>query len=192
MSMTYNVFLSDIDDSKIQDWLLELNRLGMSCQIHPEFSFKSHSGFLPFKINVKEKTHDLLLNKDYLTGFEFYLDDFKLGDHQKYVEQGFLQKILKKPKEKLHYHSPEIDEKLEDKKFVAYFVFGVSDTFELRMATLASAALSKICDGICCYADDDLWYENENVVENALDNVCDYEKMLKEREFRLHEFEGWV
>ena len=192
MSMTYKVFFSEIDDSKIQEWIDELNKLEMSYEIHPQFSFKAQNGFLPFKINIKKHSHEALLDKEYLTGFEYYFDDFNLEDHQKSKEQGFFQKLLKKPIERLPFHSPEVDSKLRDKKYVAYFVFGISDTFELRMASLASATLSKICNGLCCYADDDLWYDNGNIVQGALRDVSEYEKSLKEREFRLHEFEHWA
>lgn len=196
MSMTYNVFLSDIDDSKIQEWIDELNKLEMSCEIHPGFSFKTQTGFLPFKINIKNQSHDTLLGKSYLTGFEFYLDEFNLEDNQDNKEQSLFQKLLKKPVEKLPFHSSEIDSKLKDKKYVVSFIFGIADTFELRMASLASATLSKICNGLCCYTDDytddDLWYDNESIIPNALNDVAEYEKSLKEREFRIHEFKQWV
>lgn len=192
MSMTYNVFLNEVDDSKIQEWISELNKFEMSCEIHPEFSFKTQTGFLPFKINIKNQSHDALLGKDYLTGFEFYLDDFNIEDHQENKEQSFFQKLFKKPIEKTPFHSPEIDSKLKDKKYVISFVFGVADTFELRMASLASATLSKLCNGLCCYVDDDLWYSNETIAQDAFKDVVEYEKSLKECEFRLHEFEQWM
>lgn len=192
MSMSYNVFLNDIDDSKIQDWISELNKLEMDCEVHPEFSFKSRSGFLPFKIKIHENTHESLKNKDYLTGFEYYLDSFDLEESSEYQEQSFFEKLLKKPKIKLPFHSEEIDQRLKDKKYVVTFNFGISDTFELRMASLASATLAKISGGVCCYADDDLWYDNETVIDQLLRDVSEYEKSLKEREFRIHAFEEWL
>ena len=190
--MSYNVFLNDIDDSKIQDWISELNKLGMECEVHPEFSFKTQTGFLPFKIQIHDNSHEALMNKEYLTGFEYYLDNFDIEENTEYKEQTFFQKLLRKPKEKLPFHSREIDQRLKDKKYVVTFNFGIADTFELRMASLASAALSKITDGVCCYADDDLWYDNTNIIQNALNDVSEYEKSLKEREFRIHEFEKWL
>ena len=192
MSMSYNVFLDDIDDSKIREWVSELNKVGMNCEVHPEFSFKTQVGFLPFKIKIYENSHEGLMHKEYLTGFEYYLDNFDIEENTEHKEQSFIQKLLGKPKEKLPFHSEEVDKKLKNKKYVVTFSFGTSDTFELRMASLASAALSKITDGVCCYADDDLWYDNTNITENALRNVSEYEKSLKEREFRLHEFKNWL
>ena len=168
MSMNFNVYINDIDDSKIEPWIKELNKLGMKCEIHPDFSFKSHSGFLPFKINISENSHDLLLNKDYLTGFEYFIDDFNLDDHTNYKKQTFIQKVFGRPKQKLFLHSKEIDEKLMNKKFNITFNFGVSDTFELRIAYLASACLSKITNGLCCDQNNNIWYENHNVIEKAL------------------------
>jgi hypothetical protein len=191
MSMSYEVFLNDIDDSKIQEWISELNKLGMDCEVHPEFSFKTQQGFLPFKIKINENSHEALMNKEYLTGFEYYIDRFDVEENMKYKEQSFFQKLLRKPKQKLPFHSKEIDQILKDKKYVVLFNFGIADTFELRMASLASATLTKIADGVCCYSDDDLWYDNGTIIENALKDVAEYEKTLKEREFRLHEFEEW-
>jgi len=88
--------------------------------------------------------------------------------------------------------SGEIDEKLKDKKYVVTFNFGIQDTFELRMASLGSATLSKITNGLCCYANDGIWYDNNNIVENALNEVSKYEISLNKKDFRLHEFEKWL
>lgn len=192
MSMSYNVFLNDIDDSKIHEWISELNKLGMDCEVYPEFSFKTQTGFLPYKIKIHENSHEALINKEYLTGFEYYLDSFNIEENADYKEQSIFQKLLRKPKEKLPFHSKEIDQRLKDKKYVITFNFGIADTFELRMASLASATLTKITNGVCCYADDDLWYDNTNIIENALNDVSEYEKSLKVREFRVHEFEKWL
>ena len=192
MSMDYNVFLNDIDDSKIQEWIDELNKLGMECEVHPEFSFKDQKGFLPFKIIIKDNSHEALLNKEYLTGFEYYLEEFNIDDHTEYLKQSFIDKILRKPRKKSIYYSEEIDEKLKDKKYVVTFNFGIQDTFELRMASLGSATLSKITNGLCCYANDGIWYDNNNIVENALNEVSKYEISLNKKDFRLHEFEKWL
>ncbi|VAW78177.1 hypothetical protein MNBD_GAMMA12-1133 [hydrothermal vent metagenome] len=173
-------------------WVSELNKLGMDCEIHPEFLFETQTGFLPFKVNIKENSHEALMNREYLTGFEYYLDDFNLEENTEYLEKSFFQKLLKKPKEKKHFHTKEIYEQLQDKKYIITFNFGISDTLELRMASLASVTLSKLANGVCCYADDNIWYDNTNIIENALNDVTEYEKSLRQREFRLHGFEEWL
>jgi len=192
MSMDYNVFLNDLDDSKIPLWMEELNKLGMECEIHPEFSFKTQTGFLPFKVKVTEKSNEELMSNEYLTGFEYYLDSFNLEEHIEPQKQSFFDKLLKKPIEQNYFCSKEIDEKLKLYKYVVTFNFGIADTFELRMASLASATLSRITNGLCCYPGDDIWYDNETIVENALKDVADHERSLNPREFRLHEFEEWL
>ncbi len=81
MSMDINVFHNELDDSIIPIWLEKLCSLGMLCEVHPEFSFKDHGGFLPFKINIYSNTHPELMGKDFYTGFEFYYDDFDIQEH---------------------------------------------------------------------------------------------------------------
>lgn len=145
MSISYSVFLSTIDDSAISEWLYELNQLGMDCEIHPDFSFNECDGFLPFKINIKENSHELLLNREYLTGCELYIDTFDIEQEKSFKRQGFIEKLWSKPAQKDFYHSAEIDENLKDKKWIVMFSSGVADTFEFRIASLGSATLAKVC-----------------------------------------------
>lgn len=144
MGMTYNVFMSDIDDSKIPEWIGELNKLGMECNVHPEFSFKTQTGFLPFRIKIEKHTHEALMNKEFLTGFEYYLDGFNLEEHTEYLKQSLFDRLLMKPKERGVFHSRDIDEKLKNMKYVVTFNFGVADTFELRMASLGVQPCQKL------------------------------------------------
>ena len=192
MSMDYNVYLNELDDENIPAWIAEMNKLGMVCEIHPAFSFKTQKGFLPFKIKVTDNSHDDLLNVEYLTGFEYYSDTFNLEESIKPKKQSFFDKLLKRPKKKNYLYSKSIDEKLKACKYVITFNFGVADTFELRMASLASATLSKITNGVCCYPSEGIWYDNETIIENALKDVTAHEKTLKPRDFRLHKFEVWL
>ena len=193
MSLNINVFLEEPDDSIIPIWIDELNKLGMDCKIHPDFSFNDHTGFLPFKIKVNSNSHEDLMHKEYLTGFEFYMDDFVLSDNvEPPKNRSLIDKLLNKPIETSYFVSPEIDEKLMSFNKVITFNWGSSDTFELRMALLASATLTKIANGVCCYPADNIWYNTETVVENSLKEVSDYEKSLKPSEFKLHKFEKWI
>lgn len=193
MSLDINVFLKEPDDTIIPRWLDELNRLGMECEIHPEFSFKDHTGFLPFKIKVTSNSLDELMNVEYLTGFEFYMDDFDLDKSiEPSKKQSIIEKLLGKPVKENYFVSLEIDEKLKQFNKVITFNWGSADTFELRMAVLASATLAKVTGGISCYPADDVWYNTDTVVEEAIAEVSDYEKSLKPREFKLHKFEQWL
>jgi len=192
MSLDINVFLNDPDDSLIPSWLEELNKLGMECEINPEFSFKDHTGFLPFKIKITSNSHTELMNHEYLTGFEFYMDDFSLEENiEPPKRQSIKEKLLRKPAQINNFASPEIDKKLKPYNKVITFNWGSADTFELRMAVLASATLAKITGGISYYPEDEIWYNTDTVVEESIKEVSEYEKSLKPSEFQLHKFEGW-
>lgn len=78
MSLDYNVYVHQIDDAIIPKWIERMNRMGMECEIYPKFSFENHSGFLPFKIKVESLSNPDLVNKEFITGFEFYLSEFNL------------------------------------------------------------------------------------------------------------------
>lgn len=192
MSLDMYVFVKDIDDLIIPKWLEELNKLSMTCEIHPDFSFKDQSGFLPFKINVSENSHEELMNISCLSGFELDVDNFILSEHTKPKKQSLIDKLFKRPVETRYFANPEMDIKLEKYKKIIYFNWGSSDTFELRMAVLGSATLAKITDGICWYPADDLWYNNDTIIEDAVKEVSDYEKSLKPEEINIQKFEKWL
>jgi hypothetical protein len=58
----------------------ELNKFEMTCEIYPGFSFSKHSGFLPFKFRLSNPKLDILKNKDLVSGFELYVEDFEPED----------------------------------------------------------------------------------------------------------------
>jgi len=78
MSIEQHLYTRKIDDSIIPKWMEKMNQFDMECEIHPELSFSDQSGFLPFKIKLKQSSHPELAADYYLTGFELYMDDFKL------------------------------------------------------------------------------------------------------------------
>lgn len=193
MSLEIRLYVKGIDDAVIPTWLSKLNTLGMACEIHPEFSFSTHSGFLPFKITILEGSHDALLHKTYLTGFELSVDRFSLSEEMKPSKKpSGLVKLLKRSEEHVYYASPEIDKKLTQCQNVITFTWGSADTCELRMASLASATLAQITDGVCCYPADDLWYHNDTIVQDMLEEVTEYEKSLNTHELSVHLFEKWL
>ncbi|WP_445370112.1 hypothetical protein ACH518_00440 (plasmid) [Methylomonas sp. HW2-6] len=191
MSMDINVFLNELDDLIVPIWLQKMQELGMSCQIHPEFSFSKHSGFLPFKINIQDHSHPELIGKDYYAGFEFYYDDFDVNKHIKQPKQSWLDKLLKKPVPVAYFANAEIDQHLKKCTKSTLFNFGSSDTFDLRMALLASATITEVTKGICWQAFSDTWPSSDTIVSQALKEVCEYENSLTPEEFRVHEFKGW-
>lgn len=192
MSMDINVFLNELNDSIIPIWLEKMQELGMSCQIHPEFSFSTHSGFLPFKINIHDHSHPDLMGKDYYAGFEFYYDDFDVNKHLKQPKQLWLDKFLRKPAPVACFANAEIDQQLKKFSKSTLFNWGASDTFDLRMALLASATLTEIAKGVCWHAFSDAWPSSETIVSQSLKEVSEYEKSLTPEQFKVHEFRGWI
>ena len=193
MSLDLNVYVEKIEDEIIPKWINRLNQFDMDCEIHPDFSFNDHSGFLPFKIKLKDPINKELADKILISGFELYKDEFDLQNELSHIQPKptFFQKIFKKPVKIENYASPEIDTKLHKCIWVLTFNWGSHDSLELRMASLSSAIISELTNGICCYPADDIWYDNATIVQEAYNELKDYEKSLTPIEWNVHEFEGW-
>ena len=194
MSLEMQTFVPAIDDSCVPRWVARLNTLGMRCEIHPDFSFGTHTGFLPFKIALEKSAHVQLAGTEYLTGFEFYMSDFDLAKELNSMrpKQTVVEKLMRKRQEPVVFASPEIDQQLASCKKVLSFVWGSADTFELRMATLSSTILAELTCGVCSYPADNLWYTSSSEVERALAEAEAYEASLRPKQFKLHKFEKWL
>ena len=194
MSLDFNVYVPQIDDTIIPKWIERMNQMGMKCEVHPEFSFKDHSGFLPFRVKIENPKNLDLANKEFVTGFEFHLEEFSLESALESLKpkKTFFQKILKNvQEERVVFISEEIDTRLKDCKKVMIFKWGSTDTFELRMASLSSAILSELTEGVCCYPADDIWYNNAKIVDDAYKEVIAYESSISDKDWKVHLFEGW-
>ncbi len=194
MGLTYAVYANELSDSLIPQWVEMMNPPGMICEIHPEFSFADHSGFLPFKLRLTQSAHKALIGIDFLTGFEFYSDPFNLDDEIEHIrpKQGLLGQLTGRSPEPTYFADAEIDARLRHYRTVATFNWGAADLFELRMATLASAALTNLLDGQRVFADNGIWYGPEFPVEEALREAERYEGGVPPREHRVHPFENWL
>ena len=71
------------------------------------------------------------------------------------------------------------------------FNWGAADTFELRMASLSSAILSELTEGVCCYLADNIWYDNATIVEDVYKEIVEYESSINPKDWKIHLFEGW-
>jgi hypothetical protein len=193
VSLDLNVYVKQIDDTIIPKWIERMNQFDMECEIHPNFSFADHRGFLPFRIKFKKPKNEEFIGKEFISGFEFYKDVFDL---QKELEslvhkKNLFQRIFNKPTEKVEYVNAEIDSNLSNCKLVLTFNWGSQNSLELRMSLLSSAIISELTDGVCCYPADDIWYDNKTIVEDAYKMLKEYENSLNPNEWRMNEFEGW-
>ena len=165
----------------------------MTVEIHPDFSFSDQTGFLPFKFKFNNPFFKILEGKELMSGFELYKDDFSLTAKKEELnpKKGFFGKLLSKKTPEETFAPPEFEKRLEKCTNEISFVWHVGDTFELRFAMLTSAILTKITDGVCCYPADDIWYNNDKIVENAFQEVTEYENSLKENDLKYHLFNNW-
>lgn len=191
MSLDITVFTNQLSDNFIPKIRARLNDFEMACEIHPEFSFADQNGFLPFKFQLTNPPFDILRNKILTSGFELFISKFDLAQEKSKRKAGLLNRLLQKTATVQPLVSNEIDGKLADCQYAVSFVWHAVDSFELRFASLTSAILTELTNGVCTYSRD-IWYINENLVENTWKEIKEYEmSLLKEKDLKFHEFEKW-
>lgn len=192
MSVEMYTYVPLVDESLIPRWLAGLRNLGMDCEMHPEITLGSHSGFLPFKIRVHDSAHDELNGVEFLSGFEYYAEDFSLDVETKNSQpevSGFARLFGKKQAPQ-PFATIELDAKLKQCRKLLTFSWGSADLFELRLATVSSAVLAEITGGVSCYPADDIWYDRP--ATDALVEAVAYENSLSSKDFKVHRFERWL
>lgn len=197
MSLAMDTYAPAFDDSIISPWIERMNTLGMHCEVHPEFSFRTQEGFLPFKIILERSKHEHLIGRPFVTGFEFYLDDFDLqaAITPAIPKLTFFDKVLGRVSPpsppKTYLVDPDVDARLAPCKELLTFVFGAADDLELRMATISSAVLAELTGGVSSYPADSIWYPSSYKPEEALKEAEAHEASLSANELKLHDFEDW-
>ncbi len=195
MSLSINVYCKQISQGLVPQIIKRLNDFDMVVEVHPDFKFdqEADTGFLPFKFRLKNTHFTILKDKELKSGFEIYIDDFDLVKEKEDLKPklGFFSKLFGKKQPEVAFASPDIETRLKDCKKVVTFVWHTSDDFELRFASLTSAILTEITNGVCCYPDDDIWYENRNIVDEAFKEIKEYEKTLNEKDLDFMEFDEW-
>lgn len=195
MSLDINVYCKEISADLIPDIVKRLNDFGMTVEIHPEFKFDQYtdSGFLPFKFRLHDPPLEILKNKDLIGGFEIYIDDFELEEIKRKLKpkQSTFNKLLRQRQPDIDFAPSEIEEQLNECKKVVTFVWHSANTFDVRFTLLTSAILAELTSGFCCYPSDNIWHDQQTVVENAFKDVIEYEKSLNAEEIKYYEFEKW-
>jgi hypothetical protein len=180
-------FLRAVDETLTAPWLKRFSDLGMECELHPDFSFSNHSGFLPIQLMFREQFRGHSPSARFLTGFELYITELDL-DAQFPARAGVLARLFGRNIRV----SDTVDPILTKCAKQLTFRWGSSDVFELRMASLSSLILAEIGNGISYYPADNIWYERNEAVSEALLEIGEYEAGLAEEEFHCHPFEGWI
>ena len=150
MSLEIQTFVPQINDDLIPLWMQRMNGLGMRCEIYPGFSFNAHSGFLPFKVLIEKSGQPGLAGVEYLTGFEYYLEEYSYRRQQQeaYLKPSLFQKLFHQQSTPSRFASPEIDLILSGCTYMLSFRWGIGDSLELRMAVCSSLILSELTHGI--------------------------------------------
>jgi len=194
MSLEITVYTKNLSDELIPEIQKRLNKFEMECEFHPEFSFKDQSGFLPFKFQLKNPPFDILKNRILLSGFELFVRelDFQEEKRRRNARKGLITKLigLAIPDKTLVNH--EIDQRIKECSNVVSFVWHSVDSFEFRLASLTSAILTELTNGICTYLPGDIWYDTNGLVESTWNEIRKYEsELLKESDLKFHVFETW-
>lgn len=195
MSLDLKVYCKNLSADLVPEIVKRLNDFDMVVEVHPDFKLdqENDTGFVPFKFRLKNPYFDKFKDKNFKSGFEIYIDDFdlqKIKDDLK-PKLSFIDKLLGKKQLEVEFAKPDIEKRLKDCNKIVTFVWHSVDTFELRFASMTSAILTELTNGVCCYPADDIWYDNENIVEEAYKEASDYEKSIKEKDFEFHEFDEW-
>ena len=193
MSLDINVYCKQLSDDLIPKIVKRLNDFEMVVEVHPEFSFSDQTGFLPFKFRLTNPHLNILIGKELKSGFELYIDDFDLQTAKEDLKPklSFFDKLLGKKQPDIPFASVEIENRLKDCKKVVTFVWHAGDSFELRFASLTSAILTELTNGVCTYPADDIWYDNKNIVDEAFKEIKEYEQTLKEKDLDFMMFDQW-
>jgi hypothetical protein len=193
MSLDIHVYASNLSDDLIPQIIKRLNDHDMVVEVHPDFSFTDQTGFLPFRFQLINPPFNISKDKKLSSGFELYLDDFDLQTEKKALntEPSFFNRLLKKKKEEELFAPPEIEDRLKNCKKVATFNWHASDTFETRFALLTSAILTELTNGVCYNPQEDVWYGNKDIVENAYKEVLEVEQLFNAENVVYHEFTRW-
>ncbi|MFP9116388.1 hypothetical protein ACLI08_01215 [Flavobacterium sp. RNTU_13] len=166
----------------------------MDVEIHPNFSFNNHSGFLPFKFTFNEHQFNFLKNKQLLSGFELYINDFELTkETSTLINPNFFQKLIGKRKDNRYFESKQIDAILKNcHKQISFNFNSSTDSFEARFAILTSAIITELTDGLYNYPADNIWCTANDLVEKSYEEVREFENTLIEENITFHEFKEWV
>jgi hypothetical protein len=177
------VNLKGLHDLVIPAWLSEIRKLNMDAEVSPGFSFHNHSGFLPFKIVVKDCPNADLNGIELMTGFELFVRRIE-GTGKK---KNFLAKLFGKQQP-----VDAIEKKLSEADTEASFRISARDSFEFRMGWYSAAALALLCDGVLTDLQTGIQLEGNLLIRHAHEAVLEDERAIRKDEWKIHEFKEWL
>lgn len=195
MSLDITVYCKQVSADLVPKMIGRLNDFDMIAEVHAEFRFdeETDTGFLPFRFKLKNPYHHILKDKLLKSGFELYIDNFDLEKEKKDAQpkRSLLDRLRGRQAEEKPFAPPEIEKRLQDCSKAVSFVWNAGDSFEGRFASLCSAILTELTNGVCFYTDDGIWSDSKNLVERTFQEIVEYENALPESEIEFHEFDEW-
>lgn len=182
MSYNLSVHIKGLSDNILHEWLSEIRKFNMDVQVHPEFSFSNHSGFLPFKIVNYDCPNKKLNNIELMTGFELYVNQIEGKTNKK----SFISKLFEKKQ-----HLSSIERKLQEADTEVSFIISIQDSFEFRIGWYSATSLALICDGVLTDHYEGIQLEGQELIRHAQRIVIEDERQIKEDEWKIHEFKNW-
>ncbi|MBB3114455.1 hypothetical protein FHS18_006576 [Paenibacillus phyllosphaerae] len=182
MSYTLTVKLKGLSDRVIPDWLSEINKFNMTAEVHPDFSFDTHTGFLPFKIILNDCPNRAFNHTELMSGFELFIHSLESKSDPGLLSKWFGRKKPLNP----------IEEKLHEAETELIFNISAHDSFEFRMGWYSAASLALLCNGVLEDVQEEIQLEGQQLFRHALKVVVEDERTLSEDEWHVHKFEGWL
>ncbi|SDD72507.1 hypothetical protein SAMN02799630_03313 [Paenibacillus sp. UNCCL117] len=182
MGYDLSVHVNEINDNIVPQWISEIRKFNMNVEIHPEFSFHTHSGFLPFKVVIYDCPNKELNNLELLTGYELYVNTME----KKRDEKSIISRLFSK-KDRLN----SIERKIKNANIEIIFNISAQDSFEFRIGWFSAASLAFICNGVLIDPQEDLKLEGNQLIRHAHHTVLEDEKLIQQEDWRIHRFEGW-
>lgn len=183
MSYDLSVNLKGLNDSIIPEWLSEIRKLNMNVEVHPDFSFKNHSGFLPFKVVIYDCPNRSLNNIELITGFELVISPLEKSGKN----GSFFSKLFSKQKP-----ISAIEKKLRDADTEISFYISAQESFEFRMGWYSAATLAFLCNGVLTDLQEGIQLEGKQLITHATEVVLADEKMIEKDDWRVNEFKEWL
>lgn len=194
MSLDIQVYCKEISKEMIPQMMERLNSYDMNVEVHPEFTFDiKDEGFVPFKFQLPDTPLRILSGKELISGFELYIGNFDLEIEKNKLKPKFslANKLLGKKQKGIEFAEPHIEEVLKDCKKVISFVIHSGNSFEFRFATLVSAIVTELTNGVCLYTYENIWHNSQNISMSAYKEIKNYELTLTEETVEFAEFTGW-
>lgn len=164
--LDFNIYLKHPENFSLPIFEQYCISMGLNVALHPSFELeKWNGGFVPARF-VDSRFKQYQDDSAFLTGFELYFE--RCDRNVSNLPNG------------------------SDYPYVVGLRCGVADSFELFMAFVFGAYLTKTCEGVFEDPQNDVWCEDFQELEDAVGEILtELLDMSKNGGLRTHRFDGW-